>query len=86
MNDMKNTSIGKLRFELVTELLQGLEGEKPIGEMLVSADKLFVKDISDKVIIQARQRLMTLKQRYTQGEMKDDDVKTEISGILLMLT
>ncbi len=75
-----------LRPDLVAELLKGLEGEKPIDETLMSVEKLFVKAVSGKVIIQAKEEIVDLKQRYNQGKMKDDEVKAEISDILLMLT
>jgi hypothetical protein len=86
MNNMIHTSNDRLRFDLVSELLKGLEGEKSMAEMLSYAEKLFIKDVSDKEIIQARQRIALLKQRYSQEKMKDDEAKSEISGILLMLT
>ena len=59
MNDTKHDSIDTLRFELVTELLQGLEGEKSIAEMLTPVEKLFIKDVSGKVLIQIRQQCST---------------------------
>lgn len=86
MNDTGYTPNNTLRLGLVEELLQGLEGEKSIDEVLISAEKFFIEDVSDRLIIQARQKITALKQRYTQEEMKDDEAKVEISGILLMLT
>jgi hypothetical protein len=83
---MVHTSSDKLRFDLVTELLKGLEGEKPIDETLTSAEKLFIKDLSDKITIESKQRITTLKQSYSQQKIKEDEAKTEISNILLMLT
>ena len=83
---MIHTSNDKLRFDLVTELLKGLEGEKPINEILTSAEKLFIKDLSDKIIIESKQRITNLKQSYNQQKIKDDEAKTEISNILLRLT
>lgn len=86
MNNMGDCVNNKLRFNVVSELLQGLEGEKSIDETLMSAEKLFVRDVSGKVILQAKQEIENLKQRYNQGKLKDDEVKAEISGILLALT
>ena len=86
MNDTMHNPNKRLHLDLVTELLKGLEGEKPIAEALTSAEKLFIKDVSDKIIMQAKQRITLMKQRYIQEKMKDDEAKTEISSILLMLT
>ena len=77
----------KLRFNVVTELLQGLEGEKSIDEALMSAEKLFIEGVSGKIIIQAREEIVDLRQRCNRGEMKDvDDVKARISNIIIALT
>ena len=86
MNNTRHTLSDRVHLDTVTELLKGLEGEKPIAEVLMSAEKLFVKDVSDKLVIKARQRIAVLKQRYGQGDMKEDEAKAEISSILLMLT
>ena len=86
MNDTIHNPNKRLHLDVVTELLKGLEGEKPIAEVLTSAEKLFIKESNDKVIVRARQQVMTLKQRYSQEKMKDDEAKAEINSILLMLT
>ena len=83
---MSDSASNTLRFGLVEELLKGLEGEKAIDKTLISAEKLFIEDVSDRLIIRAKQQITMLSQRYSQGEMKDDEVKVEISNILLMLT
>ena len=83
---MIHSASDTLRFGVVEELLKGLEGEEAIDKTLISAEELFIEDVSDRFIIQAKQRLATLNQRYSKGEMKDDEVRFEISNILLMLT
>jgi hypothetical protein len=86
MNDTKQTSIGTLHFELVTKLLQGLEGEKSIAETLVGAEKICNKEVSEKIMLKARPQIMTLKEMYGQKKIKEDEARTEISNILIMLT
>lgn len=83
---MIHASNDKLRFDLVTELLKGLEREKPIDEMLTSAENLFIKDISDRMIIESKQRIMLLKQRYSQKKINEYEARDEISNILFILT
>jgi hypothetical protein len=85
MHDVRDSD-NTLRIGVVEELLKGLEGEKPVGETLESAEKLFDKDVSGKVIVRARDEVMRLRQSYSQGKMRDDEVKVEISNILLALT
>lgn len=85
MHDVSSAS-NTVRFGVVEELLKGLEGEKPIYETLESAEKLFVKDVSGRVIVRAKDEVMRLKQSYSQGKMKDDEARVEISNILLALT
>ena len=86
MNDTKHASIDTLHFELVTELLQGLEGEKSIAETLACAEKLCNKEVSEKIILKAKPQIMTLKEMYSQKKIKDDEARGEISNILIMLT
>jgi hypothetical protein len=86
MHDVRDSAGNTIRFDVVEELLRGLEGEKAIDKTLISAEKLFVGDVSDRLIKQAKQRVTTLNKRYSQGEMKDNEAKVEISNILLALT
>jgi hypothetical protein len=67
MRDVRDSEGNKLHFGVVEELLKGLEGEKPIAETLECADKLFVGDVSGKLIARAKDEVMRLKQSYSQG-------------------